>query len=95
MASSASSFASTNARPVSGVNPSRHAMPFPPAPKSVRVLSVFDEGTLDSPHMCPDPTGVAQSRHAPWALWLLGITVISALILAAVFWERIWNQLVR
>ncbi len=83
----ASSFVGTNSRTLtSGTRPSRRASPFPPAPKSVRVLSVFNEGVPEVPLPEHAPPTSQYRQRASWALWFLGITVISGLILAAVFW---------
>lgn len=87
----ASSVASTNSRPLASASPSRRSSPFPPAPKSVRVLSVFNEGGPDSPQVCPAPTGEADGQNSVWTVWHLGIAgiaLISGLLLAVAFWGR-------
>jgi len=77
----------------SSSSPARRLGQFPPAPKSVRVVSVFSEAqpmrTAERP-----ASAKPQMRSAlPWAFWLLGFTVISGLALAAIFGTRFWNQL--
>ncbi|MCE9632120.1 MAG: hypothetical protein K8S94_15570 [Planctomycetia bacterium] len=87
------SLASTNRQPITGVKPVGRLNPFPPAPKSVRVVSVFSEEQHElSPAgrvgECP------RSHHgALWSLWLLGITVFAGLVIAALFRAHLWNHL--
>jgi hypothetical protein len=91
------SYANANHQPIPSSSFSsgraRRLSPFPPAPKSVRVVSVFSEpqpiATPDNP-ASPKP----ETHHAgSWPLWLLAITVILALVALAVARSQVWNQL--
>lgn len=88
-----SSFAPANHRAMPGVRASRRVMPFPPAPKSVRVLSVFSEGSPDASQAGNGTTGFGHALATSCAVWILGITLLSGFALVAVFWGKIWNQL--
>jgi hypothetical protein len=87
------SLASTNHQAITGTKPASRKSPFPPAPKSVRVLGVFSH---DQPEQAPERLGGADahaSRGASKWLWALAFTVIIGLISAAIFGARFWNQL--
>lgn len=93
------SYAGSNhpAMPSSSPGSARQLSPFPPAPKGVRVLSVFSEG---QPALAPDSPATASANPrarlvSPRALWLLGLMVISVLVFAAIFRAQLWNQLGR
>ena len=87
------SIARTNHSPISSAKPAFRHSPFPPAPKSVRVVSVFSEG---QPEHTPDSRAsksMRSHRGSLWALWLLGITAFLGLVIAALFWAQLWNHL--
>lgn len=87
------SLASTNRQPITGVKPAGRLSPFPPAPKSVRVVSVFSEEQpeLDSASRVGD---CPRSHRGPlWSLWLLGITALAGLVIAALLRAQLWNHL--
>jgi hypothetical protein len=89
-----SSFAGAN-QPLSSSSssPSRRFGQFPPAPRGVRVVSVFSE---PQPSPTPDnPVTLKPEARSlpPWGLWLLGFTVILGLVFAAIISARFWNQL--
>jgi hypothetical protein len=89
------SYAGANHQPMPNSHSSapRRLSPFPPAPKSVRVVSVFSESqpsvTPDSP-ASPKP----ETRQAgSWPLWLLAITVFLGLVAMVLARSQVWNQL--
>jgi hypothetical protein len=88
------SYAGAN-KPVSNSRSSsaRRLGQFPPVPKSVRVVSVFSEAQPVRPVESPASATPETRSVPPWALWLLGLTVISGLTIAALFGARFWNQL--
>ena len=90
-----SSFACANHQPVpsSSSGRARRLSPFPPAPNSVRVVSVFSEA---QPSVTPDsPASPKPETHqaGSWPLWLLAITVTLALVAMLLARSRVWNQL--
>lgn len=89
------SYAGANHQPIPSSNSSRARRrdQFPPAPKSVRVVSVFSEaqpaGTPEAPaNAIPEAT-----HNVTWVLWLIAITVFLGLVAIAIARTRIWNQL--
>jgi len=96
-----SSFAGANHRPmpisapasVSGPLRAARAEAFPPAPKSVRVVSVFDEGLSARVADQKSLGNSIRPSQLSWGLILAGITAFSGLALAAISAARIWNQL--
>jgi len=87
------SIASTNHQAISSAKPASRKSPFPPAPKSVRVLGVFGH---DQPEQVPERLGGADahaSRGTSKWLWALAFTVIIGLISAAIFGARLWDYL--
>lgn len=87
------SLASTNHQPISGAKPAVRLSPFPPAPRSVRVLSVFSECQPERAPDCGSSEALRSRRASLLALWLLGITVISVLVIGALFRAQLWNHL--
>jgi hypothetical protein len=89
------SYAGANHQPMPNSHASapRRLSPFPPAPKSVRVVSVFSEAqpiaTLDSP-ASPKPKA---HQTGSWPLWLLAITVFLGLVAMVLARSQVWNQL--
>jgi hypothetical protein len=87
------SLASTNHQTITGTKPASRKSPFPPAPKSVRVLGVFGH---DQPERVTERLGgpdAQTSRGTSRWLWALGFTVILGLISAAIFGARLGNYL--
>jgi hypothetical protein len=87
------SLASPNHQAITGAKPASQISPFPPAPKSVRVLSVFSH---DQPERAPERLGgphAQVSRSVPRWLWALAFAVILGLILAAILGARLGNYL--
>lgn len=87
------SLAGTNHQAITGTKPASRTSPFPPAPKSVRVLRVFSH---DQPERAPEhfggPDAQASRGTTKW-LWVLGFTAILGLVFAAIIGARVWNQL--
>jgi hypothetical protein len=75
----------------SGSKPARQLGQFPPAPKSVRVVSVFGEAqpvrTVESPTTVKPEVRFVRL----WALWALAFTVILGLVIAAILGARFGN----
>lgn len=89
------SYAGANHQPIPSSNSSRARRrdQFPPAPKSVRVVSVFSEaqpaGTPEAPaNATPEAT-----HNVTWVLWLIAITVFLGLVAIAIARAQSWNQL--
>jgi len=87
------SLASSNHSPIASAKPAGRLSPFPPAPKSVRVVSVFSEGQSEHPADSRTSNDLSVRRDSLWALWLLGLAVISGLLIAALFRGQLWNHL--
>lgn len=89
------SYAGANHQPMPNSHASgpRRLSPFPPAPKSVRVVSVFSEPqpgpTLDSA-ATPKPKA---SHSVPWQLWLIAITVFLGLVAMMLARSKVFHQL--
>lgn len=79
--------------PSSHPSPASRLSPFPPAPKNVRIVSVFGEPqrspTADS-RAIPKPTG---SHNVSWALWLIAITAFLGLVAIVIACSQGWNHL--
>ena len=87
------SLVSTNHQAITSTKPVSRISPFPPAPKSVRVLSVFSH---DQPERAPERLGGPHTqvrRSVSRWLWALAFTVILGLIIAAILGARLWNYL--
>ena len=89
------SYAGANHQPMPNSHASapRRLSPFPPAPKSVRVVSVFSEA---QPSATPDsPASPKPKAHqaGSWPLWLLVITVFLGLVVMVLARTQVWNQL--
>jgi hypothetical protein len=83
------SLAGTNRQALTGTKPASRKSPFPPAPKSVRVLGVFSH---DQPERAPERLGgpdAQASRTASRWLLALGLTVILGFVFAAIFGARL------
>lgn len=87
------SLARTNRQPITGVKPAGRLSPFPPAPKSVRVVSVFSEEQHELSPSSRVSECLRNHRGPLWSLWLLGITVFAGLVIAALFRAHLWNHL--
>ena len=80
-------------RPNSHSSVHRRLSPFPPAPKSVRVVSVFSES---QPSPVPDSAATPKPKarqSVPWQLWLIAITVFLGLVAMVLARSQVWNQL--
>lgn len=89
------SYAGANHQPIPSSNSSRARRrdQFPPAPKSVRVVSVFSE---DQPAGTPEAPANATpeaAHNVSWVLWLIAITVFLGLVAIAIARTQVWNQL--
>ncbi len=89
------SYAGANHQPIPSSNSSRARRrdQFPPAPKSVRVVSVFSEA---QPAGTPEVQASASpeaAHNSSWALWLIAIAVFLGLVAIAVARSQGWNQL--
>ena len=89
------SYAGANHQPVPSSNSGlvRRRDQFPPAPKSVRVVSVFGE-----PQSGPAPDSAATpkpkaSNSVPWQLWLIAITVFLGLVAMMLARSKVFHQL--
>jgi len=89
------SYAGANHQPMPNSHASapRRLSPFPPAPKSVRVVSVFSEAQPSSTPASPISAQPEATQNASWVLWLIAITVLLGLVAIAVARFRVWNQL--
>jgi hypothetical protein len=88
-------YAGANHQPIPSSNSSlaRRRDQFPPAPKSVRVVSVFSEAQpAGTPEVQASATPEA-AHNFSWALWLIAITVFLGLVAIAVARSQGWNQL--
>lgn len=87
------SLASTNHQAITGTKPASRKSPFPPVPKSVRVLGVFSH---DQPERAPErlggPDAQANCTASRW-LWALGFMAILGLVFAAIFGARLGDYL--
>lgn len=90
-----SSFAGANHQPIpsSSSGRARRLSPFPPAPKSVRVVSVFSEAQPSSTPASPISAQPEATQNASWVLWLIAITVLLGLVAIAIARSQVWNQL--
>ena len=89
------SYAGANHQPIPSSNSSRARRrdQFPPAPKSVRVVSVFSEAQPASTSELPANATPEATHNVSWALWLIAITVFLGLVAIAIARSQVWNQL--
>ena len=89
------SYAGTNHQPMPSSNSSltRRRDQFPPAPKSVRVVSVFSEAQPSGTSELPANATPEATHNVSWALWLIALTVFLGLVAIAVARSQGWNQL--
>ena len=87
------SLVSTNHQAITSTKPVSRISPFPPAPKSVRVLGVFGH---DQPERVPERLGgpdAQASRDTSKWLCALAFTVILGLVLAVILGAGLGNYL--
>ena len=89
------SYAGANHQPIPSSNSSRARRrdQFPPAPKSVRVVSVFSEAQPPGTSEVPANATPEATQSVSWALWLIAITVFLGLVAIAIARTQVWNQL--
>lgn len=85
------SLASSKHQSIAGTKSAARLSPFPPPPKSVRVLSVFGEEPAGNFSEARSGQIARISSRPSWRVWLIGITVITGLAVATVIVARLWN----